>query len=134
RRHRRVGGVGAANQRDRWPLGRRRLRLVGLYCLDLDHGGAVGEHAEPGGGGVREIDQPVVQERSAVVHAYDRAAAVLEVAHAHVRGQRQGPVRGGHRVHVVGLAARGAPPVKLLPVPGGDAAFPVTACLGERFV
>ena len=47
-------------------------------------------------------------ERAAVVDAHDDAAAVGQVGHARVGGNRQRLVRCRHRVHVVGLAAGGA--------------------------
>ncbi len=55
-------------------------------------------------------------------------AAVRRIADARVARDRQGRVGGGHRVHVVDLAARRLPAVELATVPGREAA------LAERHV
>ena len=56
-------------------------------------------------------------KRSAVIDPDHHRTAVGHVGHAHIAWQRQGRMSGGHRVHVIGLAAGGFLAVKLAPVP-----------------
>ena len=80
-----------------------------------------------GRGGVGKVDDAACVEGAPVVDADGDRTAVGRVAHARVRGDGQGGVRGGHAVHVVGFAARGFLSVELAAVPASDAAFAVGA-------
>ncbi len=62
-------------------------------------------------------------KRPAIVDAYHDAPSVRDVGHSRVGRQGQGRMRGGHGVHVVGLACRGFGIVEFLAVPRGDAAL-----------
>ena len=75
-----------------------------------------------------------VQERPAIVDAHDHALAGRDVGHARIRRQRQRRMRGGHRVHVVGLADRRLLAVELAAVPRRDAALLVRPQRGRRHV
>src|SRR5690606_27424927 len=83
--------------------------------------GAGTVHAQLHRGGIAQVDDAAVVERSAVIDAYHHRLPVAEVGHARVAGQRQRLVRCRERVHVVHLQARGAAAVELAAVVGGDA-------------
>ena len=80
--------------------------------------------AELPGRGVRKIDDAVGVERAAVVDPHHHAAAVGQVGDARIAGNRQRGMRRGHRVHVVGLAARGGRAMEAAPIPAADAGLP----------
>ncbi len=114
------GATGSGRRRD---LGvGRRGRFARDDRLDLDQAAAAVDQAELVGGGIGEVDDPVGMEWAAVGDAYHYRLAALDAGDAHVGGQGQRGMRGGHREHVVGLADRGLLAVELLAVPTGDAA------------
>ena len=119
-------------------LCRRRLALIRLEnaptwmnrsgaCLGLGfagggahlhQAGAFRQDAQLGCRGIGEVNDAVGVKGSAIVDLDHRAATVAEVCDPDVGGQWELLVRGGHGVHVVGLAAAGAPAMKLGAVPG----------------
>jgi hypothetical protein len=131
-----VGPAGDAGGRGRprgWPLdcgeprpavelGRgQRIRVQGVDGPHLDEARALGREPQLGGGYPGKVDHAVADERAAVRDPHHDAAAVIEVRHPCVRGERKLLVRGGHGEHVVGLAIGRALAVEVLAVPGGDA-------------
>ncbi len=44
-------------------------------------GGAIAQHAQLGGTGVRHVDDTSVMERPAIIHTDDDLAAIVEVGH-----------------------------------------------------
>src|SRR6185312_6425009 len=109
-------------------------QVAGAHRLHFDEGGAGAQHAELGGGGVGEVDEPVRYEGAAVVDLHDHALAVLQVGDPRVAGDRHHLVGGGHGVHVVGLAVRGAAAMELHAVPGCDAAVVIALAGGQQGV
>lgn len=73
--------------------------------------------AELGGGGARQVDDPVIDKRSAVVHADDDTAAVFEIGDFDDGRNRQRRVRRGHRVLVEDFAIGRWPTMKIRSVP-----------------
>lgn len=65
--------------------------------------------------GVGQVDQPLADERSAIVNLDDDALAVAEVRDLDPSRKRQRRVGGGHRVHIVPFAAR-QPRARLFPI------------------
>src|SRR5690606_6293292 len=100
----------------------------------VDHAAAGADDAELVRGGVGQVDQAVADEGTAVVDAHDHRAAVGDVGDPHITRDRQHRVRGGHRVHVIGLAGGGRLAVITASVPGRDAARPVGFEPGHRRV
>ena len=100
----------------RSPTADRRLR-TSTNAVPVAH------HVEPERRRVRQIDQAIGDEGTAIVDAHHDTSAVRQVRHLHVARQRQGRVRRGHGVHVVDIAVAVRPPWKSLPIPGGDAAL-----------
>src|SRR4029077_20189803 len=123
---------GGGSGRGRCSDCRRRRRWVD--GADLDPVGAIAQHVELRGGRVREIDDSIAYEGTAVVDPDHDTAAVLQIGDAHVRGQRERLVSSRHAVHVVGLADRGPRLVETGPVPGGDAALPGADARGQDVV
>ena len=103
-------------------------------AFDLDPRGAGLGIAELLRRGEGQVDDPVGIERAAVVDADDHALAVVQVGHPHIARQRQGLVRGGHAVEVVGLAVGGGLAVELGAVPGRGADHPVGPRIVHRVV
>jgi hypothetical protein len=85
-------------------------------------------------GSVGQVDQAVIDERPAIVDLDDDGATVVEIDDLGVGRQWQGLVRGGHREHVIGLAAGGAAAVKLGAVPGCDASFDIAVAGREHVI
>ncbi len=130
----RGGGGGRSDGRcGRGECGGRRRR-ADIERAHLHHGGAVTQHVEFRGGRVREVDDAIAHEWTAVVDAHHDAAAVLQIGHAHIGGQRQGAVRRAHAVHVVEFAGRGLHLMKPGPVPGGDAALDIVGARRQHVV
>jgi hypothetical protein len=100
-------------------VGHRR-RALGQNRFDLDLGTALINVAQPVGSGVREVDDAIGMERTAVDDAHDDGPAVADPGHPGVRGNRQRRVGSGHRKHVIGFADRGLLAVELLAVPARD--------------
>jgi hypothetical protein len=73
----------------------------------------------------REVDQAVILE-AAIVDFHDDPAAVVEVDDFGIGRQRQGLVRRGRQMHVVGLAAGSPAAVELAAVPRRGAALAIT--------
>ena len=67
---------------------------------------------------IRQVDEPVLGVRTAIVDAHQNRAAVLQVGHPGIRRHRQRRVPRRHRMHVVDLAVRGAASVEGGAVPG----------------
>jgi len=132
RRRRRRGRRRA--RRRRGARGRDRRRALRRHGAHFDSRRAVAHHAELERRGVREVDEPIVDERSAVVDLHDDALAVVEVRDLDPGRDRQRFVRRRHRVHVVGLAARGREPVEVPPVPRRDSARAVAVARREHVV
>ena len=86
---------GGEGQRLRDPRRDRERAMRGVERTHLDRRRALPDHVDPGRGGIRKIDQPVVVERPAIVDAHDDALAVVEIRYARVGRQRQRLVRGG---------------------------------------
>ncbi|MNE47904.1 hypothetical protein D3C80_1423330 [compost metagenome] len=107
---------------------------MGIDALDLDPRRTALGITELLRRGEGQIDDPVRIERPAVVDPQNRALAVFQVGHPHVTGQRQGLVRGGHAVQVVGFAVGGGLTVELGAVPGRRAYRLVAARVGNREV
>src|SRR6267378_900753 len=81
-------------------------------------------HALPmTGGGVRNIDRAIGVERAPIVDAYHHLLAGAQTRDARVARDRQDGMRRAHRIHVVGLAARGPLTVEALAVPARHAAL-----------
>ena len=76
-------------------------------AANLDHGRAIAQHVELCSGRVREVDDSIADEGTAIVDPHHDAAAVLQIRDPYVGGQRQSLMSGGHGVHIVGLAGRG---------------------------
>ena len=100
----------------------------------FDRRGARGQHVELGRGGVGQVDDAVADERAAVVDAHDHLAAIAQVGDLGVARDRQGLVRGGHRVHVVRLAERGGRGMESGAVPRGRAALDPAVALRHHVV
>src|ERR1700722_6786498 len=127
-RHGRDGRYGRCrDNRRRW----RRQQVNGAH---VHHGGSVAQHVEFGGGRVREVDDSIADEGTAIVDSNHDAAAVLQIRDAHVGGQRQRLVGGRHAVHIIGFAGRGFFLVEARAVPRCDSALPVADAGGEDVV
>ncbi len=92
-----------------------------LDGLDDHQAAAVADQVELPGRRVGQVDDAVVQERAAVVHAQHDGLARLRTGNADIGGNRQRRVGGGHAEHVVGLAAGGFLAMELAAIPAGDA-------------
>lgn len=75
---------------------------------ELDHAAARAANADLVGGGIGQVDHAVGVERSAIVDGDHDRGAGDRVGHAHLRAEGQRAVRGGERVGIEALPARGA--------------------------
>src|SRR5258708_11239395 len=73
-------------------------------------------------------------ERAAIVDPHHHLPAAAYMGDTGIARYRQDGMRRGHRVHVVGLAARGLLSVEFLAVPAGDAALVKRPHRGERHI
>src|SRR5262249_24336747 len=80
----------------------------------------------------RQIDDAVAVVRAAIVNAYDNRAAIIEIGHSHVAGQRQGGVRGREAVRVIDFAVGSQPAMEIAAVPGSYALGAVAGILGRH--
>ena len=101
--------------------------LARLQRPDFHPGGALFDDAEFQGGRIRQVDDPVAMKRPPVIDPDHKPPPVFEIGNPHIARQRQARMRGAQRVHVIGLAAGGAPPVKFRAIPGGHALFDIAA-------
>ncbi|MCY1499207.1 hypothetical protein D9M68_332170 [compost metagenome] len=111
-----------------------RPPLMGIDALDLDPGGAGLGITELLRRGEGEVDDAVGIERATVVDPQDHAAAVVQVGHPDIARQRQGLVRGGHAVEVVGLAVGSGLAMELGAIPGRRAGRLVATRIVHRVV
>src|SRR5688572_2884653 len=86
-------------------------------AFDFDRPGTGADKTQSGGSRVRKIDDAIRFEWAPIVDSNDDALPAANTGHSHIAWQRQRRMRGGHREHVVDLAARGSVAVKLLAVP-----------------
>src|SRR5216684_4576379 len=99
----------------------------------LTRTGAVPIVSKPSSWAARQIDDPPVDKRPAIVDAQAERAAVLQVGHLDDARQRQRLVRRRQLVHVVDLIIRRQLLVEARAIPRGEAGF-VVAVIGPRGV
>lgn len=47
-------------------------------------GGTLFQHIQPGGGGVRQVNRPVIDERATIINLDDDAAAIFQISDPHI--------------------------------------------------
>ena len=97
------------------------LPVSPLENFELHAGCAAAYEIEFLGGGQREIDNPAILKRAAVVDADNNRFLVLKVGDPNARPERKGPVRRGQVVHIEHLAVRCHFSVVVTGIVGGDA-------------
>ena len=100
--------------------------LIGFQGDHFDLSGSLIQHVQTGGSGVGQINDPLTYEWSPIVNLHHDAAAIFQVGHPRIGGNRQALVGGGQLKHVEWRTAGGLASVKIPAVPGGNAGFPVT--------
>ena len=81
------------------------------------------DESDGAGGGVRNIDDAVLDEGPAVGNADIHRFVVGEIHHAHPGTERQRAMRGGEAFHIVDFAVGGGAAVIRMPVPAGESGF-----------
>src|SRR5215470_18183453 len=95
----------------RWDRSFMPARLSSLHDRDSYAEHAVAHSVEGTRGGVRKIDDPVGDLRTAIVDAHLDRPSVAQVGDEHPRTERQRAVRRRERVHVERLATRRLSPL-----------------------
>jgi membrane associated rhomboid family serine protease len=106
-----------------------RLGIDRRQHLQADRGHARGHHVESARGPQRQVNDPILDERTAVNDPYDHLTMILQVGDPHAGVKRQCAVRGHQVIHVVDFAIGRAPAVIRHPVPGSQPLFgPAHGC------
>lgn len=95
----------------------RNLRIVGQQ-LNLYRRSPSAAESEESGGGIRDVDDAVLRNRAAVVHADYDGSVITEIGDPHQRSHWKAAVRAGHGVHVKIFAAGGLLALEELAIPG----------------
>jgi len=105
--------------RERWNLG----RIVGRdgpphagQHFETHTGDSRTDQAEASGRGVRDIHDPALAKRTSIVDSNHGGAPVPQIGDADASSERKRAMRGGHAMHVEGLAARGRAAVEIRPI------------------
>jgi hypothetical protein len=102
-----LGGCGGGNRED----------------VEADARHSRSDESDSAGGGVRNIDDAVFDERPAVGNADIDRFVVAEIHHAHPGTERQRAMRGSETFHVVDFAIGGGAAVIRMPVPASESGF-----------
>jgi hypothetical protein len=114
-------GVGLGNKRsdlDGIERDGPASRLL-LENFNLDRDDARADHIQDPGGRVRQVDNPVSDEWTAVVDPDNGGPSVIEVCDHDLGSEGKSLVRGRHLVHVVNFLVRRRLAVKIGAVPRG---------------
>ena len=99
----------------------RRHRFIGIgdgsECDKFDPGRPGTHKTDLSGSPVGQVDDPVADERAAIVDTDSDISAVVKVAYIDNGIERQGLVGGRYSVHVVCFAVGGLAAMKRVPIP-----------------
>lgn len=110
-----------------------RLRFLGWHQVQPYALEALVSEVQGLGSAVGEIDDAAGNDRTAVIDPHVDPTPVTQVRDTDPAAQRQGRVRGGQIVHIVGLATGGGSTLEIGSVPGSGTDLVGRVVFGPTF-